>query len=205
MYRTRSDHKKGSKERSIVHGEKLAIQSNPILFLFLAAILTLSSVPARAGTITYQATDLADTTPGEDLWQYSYLLNGFTFPLGFGFDIFFPLSDGFLAGDIKSTPPPNADWDTIALQPDPAIPDDGRYDAPALANNASLANAFVVDFIWRGTGTPGSQRFEIFDANFAVIAQGITSTVPEPTSIVLLLSGVALLWGGKRCQRTTHR
>gem|GEM_PF-5707292 len=129
------------------------------------------------------------------------MLNGFSFDLNFGFDVFFLLSDGYLFGDIKSTPPPNADWDTIALQPDPSLPDDGRYDAVALVNNASLANAFVVTFIWRGIGSPGSQPFAIFDDTFAVtdegrtIAAGGTTPIPEPTTVVLLLSGVALLWG----------
>jgi hypothetical protein len=121
------------------------------------------------------------------------------------------LSDGFLAGDIKNTPPPNADWDTLALQPDPGLPADGLYDALALVNNASLADAFVVDFIWRGTGTPGTQRFEIFDDTFAVIDEGGTipaggpTPIPEPTTLALVLSGAALLWGGKRWQRTFHR
>ena len=182
------------------------IQSNPILLLFLAAILTLSSVTARAGTITYQATDLTDTTPGEDLWQYHYVLSGFTFSLDFGFDIFFPLSDGFLVGDIKNTPPPNADWDTLALQPDPGLPADGLYDALALVNNASLADAFVVDFIWHGTGTPGTQRFEIFDDTFTIIDEGRTipaggTPVPEPTTTLLFLSGAVLLWGCTRFRR----
>ena len=172
---------------------------NPIQLLFLVAVLTLSSVTARATTITYEATDLADITPGEDLWQYRYLVSGVTFPLGSGFDIFFPLANGFLAGDLTNTPSPNADWDTIALQPDPGLLDDGRYDALALVNNASLADAFVMDFVWRGTGAPGSQRFEIFDDTFAVIDEGITSPaggtpVPEPGTLTLLVGPGLLGW-----------
>jgi len=171
--------------------------------------LTGSKVSVHAATITYETTDLVDTTPGEDLWQYRYLVSGFTFPLNFGFDILFPLSEGYLFGDIRNTPPPNGDWDTVALQPDPALPDDGRYDALALVNNASLASAFVADFIWRGTGTPGSQPFEIFDDTFAVIDEGRTipaggTLVPEPTTLVLSLSGVALLWGSKQMRRRVN-
>jgi hypothetical protein len=177
----------------------------------LVAVLTLSSVTARAGTITYQATDLTDTTLGEDLWQYSYILSGFNFGPNFGFDIFFPLSVGYLFGDLQANPlAPNADWDVVTLQPDPSLPDDGALDALALVNNPSLADAFTIAFIWRGNGTPGAQPFEIFDDTFAVIDEGITipaggTPVPEPTSIVLLLSGAALLWGGKRWQQASNR
>ena len=64
------------------------------------------------------------------------------------------------------------------------------YDALALVNNASLANAFVVDFIWRGTGTPGSQPFEIFDDTFAVIDEGTTTTIPEPTTGAIKSAGI---------------
>lgn len=166
---------------------------------------------ARAGTISYQATDLTDTTPGQDLWQYSYLLNGFNFGLNFGFDIFFPLSDGFLFGDLENDPPePNTDWDVVSVQPDENLPADGFLDALALVNSPSLAAPFTITFIWRGTGAPGSQPFEIFDDTFTVIDEGSTipadgTPVPEPSAFVLFFSGAALLWGSKRYQRTKNR
>lgn len=162
---------------------------------------------ARAGTITYLATDLTDTTPGQDLWQYRYLLSGFSFGLNSGFDIFFPLSDGYLFGDLENDPPePNPDWDVLSVQPDTNLPADGFLDALALTNSPSLAAPFTITFIWRGTGTPGSQPFEIFDDTFTVIDEGGTvpaggTPVPEPTSALLFLSGVALLWGGKRVRQ----
>jgi hypothetical protein len=182
------------------------------LFLLLVAVLTLSSITARAGTITYQATDLTDTTSGEDLWQYSYLLSGFNFGLNFGFDIFFPLSQGYLFGDLENDPPePNTDWDVVSVQPDENLPADGFLDGLALVNNLSLADPFTLQFIWRGTGTPGSQLYEIFDDTFSVIDEGKTipaggpTPIPEPTTLTLLLSGAALLWGGKRWQRASNR
>ena len=168
-------------------------------YCILLALITLCPTTSHAGSITYEATNLADVTPGEDLWQYRYVLSGFTFGLHFGFDVFFPLSDGYLFGDIKNTPPSNTEWDTIALQPDPALPDDGRYDALALVANASLADAFIVDFIWRGTGIPGSQPFEIFGDTFTVIDEGRTvpaggtTPIPEPATLLLLVSGIAIL------------
>ena len=62
----------------------------------------------------------------------------------------------------------------LTFQPDPLLPAAGSYDARALAGNASLAETFNVDFIWRGAGVPGSQNFAIFDANFHVIESGST-------------------------------
>jgi hypothetical protein len=180
----------------ILCSQKVSLVRYFILCLFTAVCFFFHQMLDRAdaGTITYQATNLADTTPGEDLWQYQYLLSGFGFALGSGFDIFFPLSEGYLFGDIQDTPPPNADWDTVALQPDPALPDDGRYDAVALVTNASLADAFIVDFVWRGTGTPGAQRFELFDDTFAVIERGSTTPIPEPGTLLLFTSGIAGLY-----------
>lgn len=178
-----------------------------ILILSTAACFFFLPIPdpAEAGTITYEAIDLADTTPGEDLWQYSYMLSGFTFPLGFGFDLFFPLSQGYLFGDLETDPPePNADWDVISIQPDQNLPADGFLDALALVNNASLADPFTIAFIWNGTGTPGTQLFEIFDDTFAVIDGGVTvpaggtTPVPEPGTLLLFATGMGLVWGRMR-------
>ena len=44
---------------------------------------------APAATITFNAANLADTTPGQDLWQYSYTVSGVTFGNGEGFSISF--------------------------------------------------------------------------------------------------------------------
>lgn len=41
-------------------------------FLTLLPLL----VTAQAATITYTATNLADVTPGEDLWRYDYVVSG---------------------------------------------------------------------------------------------------------------------------------
>ncbi len=45
----------------------------------LAVFLCTLSPPARAATILFTATDVADTAPGQDLWEYRYTLDGFAF------------------------------------------------------------------------------------------------------------------------------
>jgi hypothetical protein len=148
----------------------------------------------QATVIAYRATDLVDVVPGEDRWQYEYLVSGFAFPQFFGFDIFFPVADGFLFGDLQDPPPtPNADWATLTIQADPLLPADGFYEAVALVDNASLADFFTVEFTWRGAGVPGSQIFELFDDSFQVIERGETiplTPIPEPSA--LLLVGIGL-------------
>ena len=159
----------------------------PGLAGLLAVFLFTFSPPGRGATILFTATDVADTTPGEDVWQYSYTPGDFTFAAGQGFTIVF---DRTLFSQLQSPPPfVNADWDPIALQPDLALNSDGFYDALALRHAPSLADPFKVKVVWLGTGTPGSQPFTIYDTNFQPLVQGQTTTsVPEPSALALLLA-----------------
>ena len=173
--------------------KKLFLSKVLVLFLIL---LFLPFGAANAGTILYEATDLVDTTPGEDLWMYSYVLNGFTFFENYGFQIFF---DYMLYSNLEDPPPlVNLDWDPIVFQPDLGLPDDGIYDALALVDNPSLADPFTVSFVWLGAGSPGTQLYEIYNENFDIIATGETTVIPEPTTIILLGSGLLSLAGLRR-------
>jgi hypothetical protein len=149
---------------------------------------------AQAGTIDYVATDLADVTPGQDLWRYDYTVNGVSFLQGQFFDIYFAPA---LYATLTAGPAPNTDWDVIILQqPTPGnLPpfDTGIFDSFALTNGPSVSGVFSVDFVYLGAGTPGSQMFEIFDAASNSIQTGFTSVpggaVPEPGTAALLLLG----------------
>lgn len=157
---------------------------------------------SHAIQISYKAVNLADTTPGEDLWQYSYTVGDYSFDMDYGFTIYF---DYFLYSNLEDPAPyVNDDWDPIVWQPDTAIPDDGAYDALALENAASLADPFVVSFVWLGSEVPGSQFFEVYDPDFNIIRSGETAPVPEPATLLLVGSGLLGLAGlRKRAKKST--
>ena len=139
--------------------------------------------PGIAVTFRFEVVDLADTTPGQDLWEYSYQVTGLSLTAGQGFTIFFDLS----LYTLLQNPPPfvNADFDLLVAQPDLALHSNGFYDALALRNNPSFADLFKVRFVWLGTaGTaPGAQPYTVYNADFTTQSQGQTTSVPEPTII----------------------
>jgi hypothetical protein len=180
----------------------LLLSAHKAVLMLLTGVLIISS--ASAATIEFVTTDLPDVTPGEDLWSYEYTVAGRTFLQSEFFDIYF---DPLLYGTLAPGPVLNAGWDTRVLQqPNPVnLPpfDRGIFDSFALVNNPSLAAAFSVSFVYLGTGSPGSQPFEIFDASANLLESGLTSpaagAIPEPSSIVLSLLGLAV-FGTKLCR-----
>lgn len=172
---------------------KVGVGTVPVLFY-----LMLVSLPAKATTISFVATNLPDVSPGEDLWNYTYSVSGHTFPQFSFFDIYF---DPALFGTLTAGPPPNADWDAAVLQqPNPVnLPpfDTGIFDAFAFVDNPSLAGVFSVDFVFLGAGVPGAQPFDVFDADSGLVESGVTTlsseTVPEPSTTALFLMGVVLV------------
>lgn len=151
---------------------------------------------ALGTTIYYVPSDLADVAPGEDLWRYQYFVHDFAFSENQGFTVYF---DRNIYRALQS-PPPSAgsDWDVITLQPDLNLPDDGAYDALALVDNPSLPGSFLVDFVYLGAGTPGSQPFDVNqfapDGSFdGVLDSGFTLSIPEPATGLLSLSALGAL------------
>ena len=167
---------------------------------WLVLSLTLAAPAQAAIAINYRATDLADLTAGNDRWQYEYFLTG-TFLSDFGFDVLFPIANGYDDGDLLSGTTLNPNWDLLLLQPNSSLPNDGRFDALALIDNAELSAPFVATFIWRGIGTPGAQPFELFDDGFQVIGTGTTSPVPLPPAFGLLAAGLLAARGLVRTRR----
>jgi hypothetical protein len=153
---------------------------------------------ASASAILYTATDLADTTAGQDLWRYDYVLSGFKFAPNQGFSVLFDyktyelLSDPTPDTDSAPALSTDADWDVLLLQPEPGLLADGLFDSLALQSPSSFV--FSTHFVWMGSGTPGSQPFVIYDENFEDIARGRTAptSIPEPGTLLLLASGVGL-------------
>ncbi len=176
-----------------------------ILGLALAlTLILLGTAPAAAVTITFQAIDLADVSPGNDLWRYVYVVAGFADPANVAFETLFAPG---LYTDLEDPPPVvNADWDIVTIQPDPLLPDVGRYSALALVDGASLPDPFTLTFVWLGgPGTrPGSQPFEInqLDASgdfIATLETGVTiparaaPSVPLPSTLLLAVSGLVAM------------
>ena len=170
--------------------------------------VTAGLYPAFSATvIQYEVTDLGDTVPSEDRWEYRYFVSGFTFAANQGFTIWF---DQNLFAQLENPLPPSPQWDVLVLQPDLALPDSGAFDALALVSGASLAQPFPVDFVSLAR-TPGSQLFDIneFDSQgnlIRVIESGVTvprqnGTVPEPGTLGLIAVGAALLKRAVSCRQ----
>jgi len=165
-------------------------------FLLAFFLYLFGSQSAFSTTITYEVQDLADTTAGEDLWQYAYNISNHNFTADTGFSIYFDVS---LYSNLQDPAHfVNADWDILTLQPDLLLPDDGIYDAYALVDNASITDSFTVNFVWLGLNTPTSQSFELYDNSFAVIETGVTqptntTPIPEPHGIFLVGLGMMVL------------
>ena len=154
-------------------------------FILLTAVVMSRSV--SAATITLLKLIFQMLLPVKICGGMVYRSQGARFFQSEFFDIYF---NPLLYGTLMPGPALNAGWDTMVLQqPNPVnLPpfDRGIFDSSALVNNPSLASAFSVSFVYLGTGSPGSQPYEIFDANASLLESGLTrpvaGAVPEPST-----------------------
>lgn len=141
----------------------------------------------EAPTIFYEALDLPDTNPGDDLSQYRFTLGEYAFERTQGLTVYF--DEARYAGIADPTDGLDADWDSLIWQPDQALPDAGAYDALALVDTPDRIAPFTVNFIWRGSGVPGAQPFEVYNSVFAALATGHTSLKPELSGQISIVPG----------------
>lgn len=160
-----------------------------------SALLCAMAVHAAAPAVSYRALDLADTTAGQDLWQIDFTVTG-GLALFESVNILFDAASyagiGVLGGDARLS--------IQAIDPLPALPADGSLTLTATEAVPSpvFASAQVV---WSGTGTPGSQAFEVLDDQFNVTATGMTSAVPEPSAWLLWALGAVAACTARACRR----
>ena len=139
-----------------------------LVFIASCALLLLLGSSAGALQIGFETRDLADVNPGEDLRELRLTLSPFQRSAGFGVSVLFSPD---LYADLQA-PAPSPDWDLLLIQPDTQLPDFGRYDIQALVADPSVAQAFVVSFVWLGAGDPGPNPFEVYDPAFATVETG---------------------------------
>ncbi|PKG99732.1 PEP-CTERM sorting domain-containing protein [Paraglaciecola sp. MB-3u-78] len=156
-------------------------------------LLTLLSVSysAKAVYIEYELNLVNGNT-----YQYDYTI--FNDDIAAGIEEFAIFFDYNTTENLAVVASP-AVWDSLVIQPDTGLPDDGLFDSLALASPISLGGSlggFSVQFDWLGSNSgPVAQAFEVYNpSTFAVLASGSTlSSVPEPASLAMILIGLLLI------------
>lgn len=168
-----------------------------IIKSFVGLFVLLFSGSAFADTITFTVDNIAGNT-----WEYNYTVAN-TGSTGGDIEEFTIWFDLGLYENLSISGSPSIDWDGLAIQPDPGLPDDGFADwlafGPGIADGDTLGG-FSVIFDFLGTGTPGDQFFDIIDPfTFDLLFSGITelgdvvTPVPEPTAASLFALGLLLI------------
>lgn len=174
-----------------------------IIFVVSVLLITGLTVPAQAVSVQYDVAAL-----GGSQYRYNYsITNDGTLGSGTAvqlFDIFFDPAN-YLESSLTITTPAalGQNWDQLILASAPGV--SAAYDALALAGgiaNGATVAGFAVEFSWIGLGTPGSQPFEIYDpTTFVLLERGVTSPVPVPAALWLLVSGLGAFAGFCRATR----
>jgi hypothetical protein len=157
-------------------------------------------------SVVYTAVDLADGVSGADRWRYDYTLSG---DLGEfeGVNLLFAYGT-YQALQVVTAPDPSA-LSYYLAQPVPALAADGLFTVSAVRPVVGENLGFSVAFDYLGSGAPGAQPYERFDANFTLTGSGMTTpalpAVPEPATSTLLLVSLAALALALRRQRAQRR
>lgn len=174
---------------------------------------------ASASPIFYTATDIVDDVLGEDLWRYDYHVANTTGLQIDSFAIFFDsphyelrtvatgFGDEVLASDYSAP----SGWEGLALPFDEFLGEEAQFvinladfsPVDAIASDSPVPG-FSVNFVWNGSGSPGSQLFNYFDFNdFDFVGEAFTQRlrtgggepVPAPATVWLMVLGLAVIIG----------
>jgi hypothetical protein len=164
-------------------------------FTFGALLLLLAHSAFAAVSIQYSVVPVGGST-----YRYVYSITNTATsgsPSVKLFDVYFDTSL-YQSGSLQIvTPDPlHTQWSEQLFSAAPGVP--GAYDALSLMGGiapGTTVTGFSVQFTWLGSGVPGAQPFQIFDAGtFAVLQNGTTSSNPAsvPAASTLALSLLAL-------------
>jgi hypothetical protein len=156
-------------------------------------LLSAAMLPAATLNIEYEVSTINAPT---NEFKYTYFVSGDALPANHYFDILFPnsvytsISNGIADG-----------WDLLLFQVNDPTGADGRYSA--LSMPSTFTGPFSVQFVWSGGGNgPGSQAFELYNDSRVLQLSGTTTLrqttepptgIPEPSTLLILTSGLALL------------
>ena len=163
-----------------------------IIRLIVVLLLLVFPSIGHALSITYAVTDLNDE---ENLWQYTYYISELTLESEDVFKIMFDTNN---YSDVEVVGLSEGSLPLSGL--DIGISEDGDTyisitDWPSTQDYFTI----TVNFIWEGTGIPGSQSFQIYNPQIQYASvTGETSAVPEPGTLVLLGFGLLGLTGLRR-------
>ena len=174
------------------------ISNHCATLLVLLLLFCISQV--HASTIPYTVSSLGGNT-----WEYTYSVQNDTlsFPIE-EFTVFFALG---LFENLAVTDSP-ANWDSIVIEPDADLPDDGFFDSLALVAGIPIGGGlggFAVSFNYLGGGTPGSQSFDIVDPVTFVVLDSGTTVVPIPATLWMFGAALGLLGGLRRFSSRSDR
>ena len=154
----------------------------------LALVSCATTEAVRAGSLVAINYDLSSA----NTYEYTVKNVGLSQPLT-DFVIYFPSESGpgeyTDIGAVRLDSPTG--WTPAAYEPS-ALSLNGFVEWTASGAGLAVGDSltgFAVSFTYSGTGTPGSQDFVVYDANFDMVARGTTTAVPEPSS----LAGAAML------------
>ena len=160
------------------------------------------TVRAQATSVDFTATHLSGST-----WRYDYLIANDTLGTPIDeFTIFFKLG---LFENLSSPQQPAA-WSSVIAQPDPGLPADGFYDSATMSGGIAPGGSlsgFSVTFSYLGSGTPGSQLFDIVNpVTFATLDSGQTQLAgaagaPEPPALTLVAAALLSAAAAHSCRR----
>lgn len=166
-----------------------------------ALISVLFCSAAHAVTLSATAIDLPDATPGEDLWQLNYSLNG-ALPAFHGVNLIFPFAD---FSGLTLLTPPAVDLSPALSPTDAASSIDGLLSLTAQSDlTSSYTTTWSLSFTKLTAQALSPQSFEVFDDSFSVTDSGTLPItiglppVPEPSTVALFSLGALAMLGMQR-------